>query len=104
MDSTSTTPEAFAASLAQPQPPGGTSLALQSLWWDAKGDWERAHALAQEDEGPDGSWVHAYLHRREGDDANAGYWYRRARREPARGSLDDERNAMIAALLAAASA
>ena len=58
--------------------PAVCSLALQALWHDARGDWERAHGCAQEDPGRDGSWVHAYLHRKEGDLGNAGYWYSRA--------------------------
>ncbi|MDO8541221.1 MAG: hypothetical protein Q7S40_12355 [Opitutaceae bacterium] len=61
-------------------PPRGSSLALQALWHDAHGDWECAHNVAQDDKGRDGSWVHAYLHRKEGDLANAGYWYARAGR------------------------
>jgi hypothetical protein len=73
-------------------PPAGSSLALQALWHDARGDWERAHTCAQEDNGRDGSWVHAYLHRKEGDYGNAGYWYSRAGRTvPAKSvSLDAE--------------
>lgn len=59
-------------------PPAGASRAVQALWHDARGSWEAAHTAAQEDEGRDGSWVHAYLHRKEGDLGNAGYWYRRA--------------------------
>jgi hypothetical protein len=62
-------------------PPAGLALALQALWHDARGDWDRAHACAQEDHGRDGSWVHAYLHRKEGDLGNAGYWYARAGRK-----------------------
>ncbi len=61
-------------------PPKEASWALQALWHDAKGDWAQAHAAAQEDEGRDGAWVHAYLHREEGDVDNAAYWYARARR------------------------
>jgi len=61
-------------------PPEGAGGALQALWHDARGDWERAHTCAQEDRGRDGAWVHAYLHRKEGDVGNAGYWYARARR------------------------
>ena len=61
-------------------PPPGLGPALESLWHDAHGEWERAHACAQEDHHPDGSWVHAYLHRKEGDLGNAGYWYARAGR------------------------
>jgi hypothetical protein len=62
-------------------PPAGLSLAVQALWHDARGDWNRAHECAQADAGRDGSWVHAYLHRKEGDTGNAGYWYSRAGRK-----------------------
>jgi hypothetical protein len=74
-------------------------LALASLWWDAKGDWKRAHESAQQDEGPAGSWVHAYLHRKEGDSSNAGYWYTRANKMPAKDSLQHEWQAITEALL-----
>ena len=70
--------EDFRQSLNVSEPPSGLTEALMALWWDAKGDWERAHSHAQDDEGRDGAWVHAYLHRKEGDRGNAGYWYRRA--------------------------
>jgi hypothetical protein len=63
-----------------PAPPAGASLAVQALWHDARGDWEGAHNCAQDDSSRDGSWVHAYLHRKEGDLGNAGYWYARAGR------------------------
>ena len=63
---------------------------LRALWFDAVGDWERAHAIAQDVDTHDGAWVHAYLHRREGDLENAAYWYRRAGRPVERGALDDE--------------
>ena len=53
---------------------------MQALWHDARGDWEQAHTCAQEGNSRDGSWVHAYLHRKEGDLGNAGYWYARAGR------------------------
>jgi hypothetical protein len=62
-------------------PPAGASLVVQALWHDARGDWERAHNCAQEEHGRDGSWIHAYLHRKEGDLGNAGYWYSRAGRK-----------------------
>ena len=68
----------FHQSLTSAKPPAELTLAVAGLWWDAKGDWTRAHELAQQDEGRDGSWVHAYLHRKEGDQSNAVYWYRRA--------------------------
>ena len=61
--------------------PADASLALQALWHDGKGDWARAHTCAQEEHGREGSWVHAYLHRKEGDLGNAGYWYARAGRK-----------------------
>jgi len=61
--------------------------ALLALWWDGRGDWERAHEVAQEVSGADGAWIHAYLHRKEGDLANAGYWYRRAGRPVGAGDL-----------------
>ena len=70
--------DAFRQSLTATEPPAGISLALVGLWWDAKGDWTRAHESAQQDEGVEGSWVHAYLHRKEGDQGNAAYWYSRA--------------------------
>ena len=69
------------------------------MWWDGKGDWKGAHESAQQDEGRDGSWVHAYLHRKEGDAANAGYWYRRAGKTPATTSLTLEWEAIARALL-----
>ena len=59
-------------------PPAGVSPALAAMWHEAKGDWAAAHRLAQAEDDADGAWVHAYLHRVEGDLANAGYWYRRA--------------------------
>ncbi len=61
-----------------PAPPAGASPAIQALWHDAKGNWDAAHDSAQDDHTRDGSWVHAYLHRKEGDIGNAGYWYARA--------------------------
>ena len=70
----------FRTTLADPAPPADLGLALQTLWWDAKGDWQQAHGIAQDDTSPDGSAVHAYLHRVEGDLGNAGYWYSRAGR------------------------
>jgi hypothetical protein len=54
---------------------------LAALWWDAQGDWQRAHEIAQAVDTPEGAWVHAYLHRKEGDLENADYWYRRAGRQ-----------------------
>ncbi|MGA2495078.1 MAG: hypothetical protein ABSF67_19420 [Roseiarcus sp.] len=91
---------AFRASLALAAPPEGLSPALQALWWEAKGDWDKAHALARVDEGGAGDWVHAYLHRKEGDAGNAGYWYRRAGKPTSLAPLAEEWAAIAAALLA----
>jgi len=91
---------AFRASLAAPQPPPALSLGLKALWLDARGDWDGAHDAAQADEGGDGDWVHAYLHRKEGDPGNAAYWYRRAGKSVCGASLGDEWAAIAAALLA----
>lgn len=90
----------FKATLTEPDPPAHLPPLLASLWRDAKGDWDGAHRLAQDVEGADGAWVHAYLHRKEGDAGNAAYWYRRAERPPARVSLDEEWAQIAAALLA----
>ena len=84
-----TLPE-FQNSIGAASPPNGLTLALAVLWWDAKGDWARAHESAQQDEGPEGAWVHAYLHRKEGDEPNAGYWYRRAGKPFCHGPLNAE--------------
>ena len=88
-----------AAVAARRQLPAGTATLVAALWHDATGDWEGAHTRAQDIESKDGAWVHAYLHRKEGDISNAHYWYRRAGRPPATGALDDERHAIVAALL-----
>ena len=90
---------AFRASLSGAAPPDGLTLPLRALWWEAKGDWTRAHECAQQGEGALGSIVHAYLHRVEGDLSNAGYWYRRAGRPPATGALAEEWQALAAELL-----
>jgi hypothetical protein len=90
---------AFQASTEAPEPPHVT-LPLQALWWDAKGDWRKAHEAAQADPGPVAAAVHAYLHRKEPDLANARYWYNRAGRQPATGSLTEEWHALATELLA----
>jgi hypothetical protein len=91
---------AFRVSLAAAAPPKRLGPALAALWWDAKGDWDKAHALAQADEGGAGDWAHGYLHRKQGDLGNAAYWYRRAGKPAPRGSLDEEWAAIADALLA----
>jgi len=89
----------FRASLSTTTPPATISLPLQALWWDAKGDWAMAHECAQADPGPSGAAVHAYLHRKEPDLSNARYWYNRAGRTPAAGTLDQEWDALATELL-----
>jgi hypothetical protein len=90
----------FKASLSEGEPPAGLSPALTALWHDGKGDWEGAHRVAQDIESPAGSWIHAYLHRKEGDASNAGYWYRRAGQPVAAGPLEIEWAAIVETLLA----
>ena len=90
--------DSFRKSVAAAAPPAGLDLAQQSLWWDAKGDWDKAHQLADKRHDTNGSWVHAYLHRKEGDQGNAGYWYRRAGKPVSKGSLDAEWTAIAKAL------
>ena len=82
-------------------PPSGLPPAIAALWHDAKGDWDAAHRVAQDVETADGAWVHAYLHRKEGDASNAAYWYRRAGRPMAKVSLEEEWGQIAAALLGA---
>ena len=89
----------FRASLAAAVPPQQASLPLQALWWDAKGDWAKAHQCAQVDPGPAAAAVHAYLHRKEPDLSNARYWYNRAGRTPATGTLQQEWDFLAAELL-----
>lgn len=91
----------FRESIGRSEPPEGLSAPLQALWWDSKGDWPRAHALVDELETPEGMAVHAYLHRREGAEWNADYWYARAGRTFRRARLEDEWQALLESLLAA---
>jgi hypothetical protein len=90
---------AFEATLQAADPPGDLAPLLLALWHDGRGDWETAHQLAQDVETEDGAWVHAYLHRKEGDTGNAAYWYRRAQRPVATAPLADEWRGLVAALL-----
>jgi len=95
-------PHAYRLSLSQPEPPRALSAPLAALWWAKKGEWDRAHKLVQDEGGADAAWVHAYLHRFDGDLGNARYWYARARQPAASGDLDAEWTAMVEALLAQA--
>lgn len=90
----------FEHSLNGAEPPPGLSLALEGLWWAHNRDWDRAHGCAQAHEGdPACDWVHAHLHRVEGDPENAGYWYRRAGKPVSVAPLGDEWREIVAALL-----
>ena len=90
----------FKATLTYPDPPPGVTGALLALWHDGRGNWDAAHEIAQDVEDESGAWVHAYLHRKEGDPGNAAYWYRRARKPEARMPLGDEWALIVASLLA----
>ena len=89
----------FRATLPMENPPAVLSVPLTALWWDAKGDWARAHGLVDSLETQEGMAVHAYLHRKEGQAGNADYWYHRAGRTHFRPALDDEWSALVEALL-----
>ena len=92
------TVEEFRQTLAAGDPPDVPPL-LEALWHDAKGRWDQAHRIAQDGSGPDGAWVHAYLHRKEGDLSNARYWYRHAGRPEAADPLELEWTRIATALL-----
>ena len=87
------------ASLGNPKPADGLAPPLAALWWAAKGDWDAAHKIVQDESTKDAAWVHAYLHRVEGDLSNAGYWYRRADKPVAKDVLDAEWQRIVSALI-----
>lgn len=93
------TPAALRRSVSAAHPPAGLSPSLEALWPDAKGDWATAHRIVMNAQSAAAAWVHAYLHRKEGDLENARYWYRKAKRPEATGALDDEWSMIAAALL-----
>ncbi len=90
----------FKRSLDGAAPPPELDGALRALWHEARGEWDTAHKCAQDQADADGAWVHAYLHRVEGDASNAGGWYRRAGRPPSTAPLADEWRDIAQALLA----
>ncbi len=92
----------FQRSLTAETPPRHLTPPLAALWWAHKGEWDRAHKLVMDEDGRDAAWVHAHLHRVEGDAGNAAYWYRQAGRPVASGALETEWSAIVAALLAGA--
>jgi hypothetical protein len=89
----------FKATLTAADPPAGITPPLVALWHDGHGDWDAAHRVAQDIDDRTGAWIHAYLHRKEGDASNAAYWYRRADRPVATTSLEAEWDAIATALL-----
>ena len=92
----------FKSSLSGGEPAPGLDAPLAALWWAAKGSWDQAHKIAQDEHGANSAWVHAYLHRVEGDLGNAGYWYRQAGRPVAKDSLEAEWERMVLSLLGGA--
>jgi hypothetical protein len=95
------TPAAFRRSLSGAVPPKALPVALQALWWAKKGNWDKAHRAVMDETSREAAWVHAYLHRLEGDEGNAGYWYRQAKRRSATGSADAEWEGIVTDLLSA---
>ena len=95
------TPRAFDLTLSHAVPPLALAPPLAALWWAKKGEWDKAHRLVQDETGADAAWVHAYLHRVEGDLGNAGYWYRQALKPVTNGALDAEWSTIVETLLQA---
>ena len=91
----------FKASLSGAAPAPDLDAPLAALWWTAKGCWDEAHKIVQDQETADAAWVHAYLHRVEGDLGNAGYWYRQANKPVASDPLETEWERLVSALLQA---
>lgn len=93
------TVQSFKESLSAAAPPAAVSEHLKALWYDARGNWNKAHEIIQDINDKNASWIHAYLHRKEGDISNAGYWYNRAGRSRPELSLDDEWEEIVTDLL-----
>lgn len=93
------TVQEFTASLSASAPAPDWPQPLAALWHDARGNWEEAHRIVQELDDEDAAWVHAYLHRKEGDSGNARHWYRRACRTFSEDTLPDEWSQIVTALI-----
>src|SRR5687768_3189798 len=91
--------DAFTLSLDGPEPPPFATPMLRAVWHGLRGDWDAAHELAQAQDDAEGAWVHAWLHRIEGDEGNAAYWYQRARKQPGRDATRDEGLAIARTLI-----
>lgn len=89
----------YKASLSGAAPAPDLNAPLAGLWWAAKGPWDEAHKIVQDEDTANAAWVHAYLHRVEGDLGNAGYWYRQAGQPVAKDSLEAEWERIVSALL-----
>lgn len=89
----------FRSTLSRDAAPDALSPPLKAMWEDGKGKWSTAHSIAQEIENDTGSWIHAYLHRKEGQPGNASYWYRRAKQPIAIDTLEEEWARIVTALL-----
>ena len=90
---------AFKESLSGNEPPKNSSVYLEALWYDAKGEWDKAHKLIQDVDDQKASWIHAYLHRKEGDSGNADYWYSRAGKKRSAVSFEKELEEIAGALI-----
>lgn len=93
------TKDEFFASASSGDLPGGLPTLLEALWHEVRGEWQRAHKIVQAESTAEAAWVHAYLHRREGDLANAAYWYRRAKRQVPTTALEDEWRTIVASFI-----
>ncbi len=91
--------EEFKKSLREDQPPSSMNANLKALWEDAGGNWDKAHEIAQNTSGVNGDWIHAYLHRKEGDLGNAAYWYHKAGKAMPKENLDSEWEQLVRAML-----
>jgi hypothetical protein len=91
----------FKQGQSKARPPAGLSAALTALWWAGKDDWDKAHKIVMDEGGKDCAWVHAYLHRVEGDLENARYWYRQASKPAASNALETEYESIATTLLSA---
>lgn len=91
--------EEFKETLHSESPPENINEELKALWYDWNGNWEKAHKIVQNLPSKNAAWVHAYLHRKEGDEANANYWYRRANKEHSKLTIKNEWEEIVNFLL-----
>jgi hypothetical protein len=95
------TVEEFKTTLSQTDPPAELDYVLLALWYDAKGDWEKSHLIIQDIDTKDAALIHAYLHRKEGDDWNADYWYHRAGMKRKNQTIEEEWALLVARFISA---